>query len=199
MCVALTLREVGPLSKAYLLSLPGVGGLPLARDRLGTLITLARRHSRRILALSRLAQRPVLSIPAAPRHVDPDGRCAMHQRGPVAPPALRLVTGERYADWEAIYQDNAIWVYRMLYAKVGNRPDAEDLTDEVFLAALRPLRVSATAPEVRAYLRRASATSPTRPNAGHRAPGAARMCAADQLLNNSGLVTPCAPSAPVGR
>jgi hypothetical protein len=101
--------------------------------------------------------------------------------------------------WEAIYQDNAIWVYRMLYAKVGNRPDAEDLTDEVFLAALRPLRVSATAPEVRAYLRRASATSPTRPNAGHRAPGAARMCAADQLLNNSGLVTPCAPSAPVGR
>ena len=171
----------------------------LARDRLDTLITLAPRHSRRILALSRLAQRPVLSIPAAPRHVDPDGRCAMHPRGPVAPPALRLVNGERYADWEAIYQDNAIWVYRMLYAKVGNRPDAEDLTDEVFLAALRPLRVSATAPEVRAYLRRASATSPTRPNAGHRAPGAARMCAADQLLNNSGLVTPCAPSAPVGR
>ena len=72
----------------------------------------------------------------------------MHQRGPVAPPALRLVNGERYADWEAIYQDNAIWVYRMLYAKVGNRPDAEDLTDEVFLAALPPLRVSATAPEV---------------------------------------------------
>jgi len=106
------------------------------------------------------------------------------------------VNGERYADWEVIYQDNAMCVYRMLYAKVGNRPDAEDLTDEVFLAALQPLRVSATAPEVRAYLRRAFATSSTRPNAGHRAPGAARIGAADQLLNNSGLVTLCAPSAP---
>ena len=40
----------------------------------------------------------------------------------------------------------------MLFAKVGNRPDAEDLTADVFLAALRPLRISASAAEVRAYL-----------------------------------------------
>jgi RNA polymerase sigma-70 factor (ECF subfamily) len=35
---------------------------------------------------------------------------------------------------------------------VGNRADAEDLTAEVFLAALRPLRLTASVGEVRAYL-----------------------------------------------
>jgi RNA polymerase sigma factor (sigma-70 family) len=43
-------------------------------------------------------------------------------------------------------------VYRLLYAKVGNKADAEDLTTEVFLAALGPLRVTASRGEVRAYL-----------------------------------------------
>ncbi|MBV9143221.1 MAG: RNA polymerase sigma factor [Pseudonocardiales bacterium] len=65
---------------------------------------------------------------------------------------LRVVSGEFYPDWEAVYRDNVDRMYRLMYAKVGNRPDAEDLTAEVFLAALRPLRVSASVPEVRAYL-----------------------------------------------
>jgi RNA polymerase sigma factor (sigma-70 family) len=47
-------------------------------------------------------------------------------------------------DTKACYKD---------WAAVGNQPDAEDLTTEVFLAALRPLRMSATAAEVRGYLR----------------------------------------------
>ena len=63
-----------------------------------------------------------------------------------------MPTGEAYADWEAVYRDNVDRVYRTMFAKVGNRPDAEDLTAEVFLAALRPLRVSASVGEVRAYL-----------------------------------------------
>lgn len=67
-------------------------------------------------------------------------------------PQLRVVSGESYPDWEAVYRDNVDRVYRLMFAKVGNRPDAEDLTAEVFLAALRPLRVSASAAEVRAYL-----------------------------------------------
>jgi RNA polymerase sigma-70 factor (ECF subfamily) len=67
-------------------------------------------------------------------------------------PQLRVVSGEFYPDWEAVYRDNVDRMYRLMYAKVGNRPDAEDLTAEVFLAALRPLRVSASVPEVRAYL-----------------------------------------------
>ena len=74
------------------------------------------------------------------------------------PPALRVVTGGRYADWDAIYRDNATWVYRTIFARVGNQPDAEDLTAEVFLAALGPLRISASVPEVRAYLRATART-----------------------------------------
>jgi RNA polymerase sigma factor (sigma-70 family) len=73
-------------------------------------------------------------------------------------PGLRVVSAEFYPDWEAVYRDNVDRVYRLMFAKVGNRADAEDLTAEVFLAALRPLRVSATVGEVRAYL---SATART--------------------------------------
>jgi RNA polymerase sigma-70 factor (ECF subfamily) len=57
-----------------------------------------------------------------------------------------------YADWDAVYRDNIDRVYRLMFRKVGNRPDAEDLTTEVFLGALRPLRLPASVGEVRAYL-----------------------------------------------
>jgi RNA polymerase sigma-70 factor (ECF subfamily) len=90
----------------------------------------------------------------------------MAERDPVPPRVLRVVPTGRYADWEAIYEDNATWVYRTMFARVGNRADAEDLTAEVFLAALRPLRVSASMAEVRGV------------SAGHRAdgPGSALAC-----------------------
>ena len=67
-------------------------------------------------------------------------------------PRLHVVRWDTYPDWEAIYRDNVDRVYRLMFSKVGNRADAEDLTTEVFLAALRPLRVSANVGEVRAYL-----------------------------------------------
>ena len=63
-----------------------------------------------------------------------------------------MVPGGVYPDWEAVYRDNVDRMYRMMFAKVGNRPDAEDLTAEVFATALRPLRVSASVGEVRGYL-----------------------------------------------
>ena len=68
------------------------------------------------------------------------------------------MTGAAYPNWDAIYRDNVTWVYRLMYGKVGNQPDAEDLTAEVFMTALRPLRVSATVPEVRKYLRMTART-----------------------------------------
>jgi RNA polymerase sigma factor (sigma-70 family) len=43
-------------------------------------------------------------------------------------------------------------IYRLMYAKVGNRPDAEDLTSQVFLAALPRLRRDAPVGEVRGHL-----------------------------------------------
>jgi RNA polymerase sigma-70 factor (ECF subfamily) len=78
----------------------------------------------------------------------------MAQRKPTARTGLRRVadTGRCYPDWAAVYADNAIWVYRMIIARIGNVPDAEDLTAEVFLAALRPLRTTATVAQVRGYL-----------------------------------------------
>jgi RNA polymerase sigma factor (sigma-70 family) len=68
------------------------------------------------------------------------------------PPRLRVVSDDVYADWDAIYLDNIARIHRLMYSKVGNRPDAEDLTAEVFVAALGPLRVSASRGEVRGYL-----------------------------------------------
>lgn len=65
---------------------------------------------------------------------------------------LHVVGADAYPDWEAIYRDNVGRIYGLMFAKVGNRPDAEDLTAEVFVTALRPLRVSASVGEVRAYL-----------------------------------------------
>jgi RNA polymerase sigma factor (sigma-70 family) len=84
----------------------------------------------------------------------------MAQRKPTARTSVRAVsdTESRYPDWETVYADNAIWVYRMIVKRIGNVSDAEDLTAEVFLAALRPLRTTATVAQVRGYLRATTRT-----------------------------------------
>src|SRR3984957_1708410 len=68
------------------------------------------------------------------------------------PGRLRVVDADSYADWEAVYRDNIDRLYRLMYARVGNRPDAEDLTSEVFRTALGPLRLASSKGEVRSYL-----------------------------------------------
>lgn len=60
--------------------------------------------------------------------------------------------------WEVVYRDNVEFIYRLMFSRVGNRPDAEDLTSEVFRTALPPLRLSASRPEIRAYLRATAQT-----------------------------------------
>jgi len=65
---------------------------------------------------------------------------------------LRVVDADAYPDWEAVYRDNVDRLYRLMYARVGNRPDAEDLTSEVFRTALGPLRLASSKGEVRSYL-----------------------------------------------
>jgi RNA polymerase sigma-70 factor, ECF subfamily len=61
-------------------------------------------------------------------------------------------TGDLSADWEAAYRENLDWVYRFVYGRVGNRADAEDVTAEVFMRALRRLRLGAPPAQLRAYL-----------------------------------------------
>jgi RNA polymerase sigma-70 factor (ECF subfamily) len=57
-----------------------------------------------------------------------------------------------------VYADNVNWVYGMLRACVGNGADAEDLTADVFVSALKPLRMTATTAQVRGYLRAVTRT-----------------------------------------
>jgi RNA polymerase sigma factor (sigma-70 family) len=73
-------------------------------------------------------------------------------------PYLHVVDDDVYGDWEAVYRDNVDRLYRLMYARVGNRADAEELTSEVFTTALRPLRLSSSKGEVRAYLLTAART-----------------------------------------
>jgi RNA polymerase sigma factor (sigma-70 family) len=83
----------------------------------------------------------------SPRRVNPE---PVSRAGDVA--YLRMVDGDAYADWESVYRDNVERLYRLMYARVGNRADAEDLTSEVFSTALRPLRLASSKGEVRSYL-----------------------------------------------
>ena len=50
------------------------------------------------------------------------------------------------------FQENAAALYRFIYAKVGNRAAAEDLTGEVFLKATRWLAEDRSADSIRSWL-----------------------------------------------
>jgi len=73
-------------------------------------------------------------------------------REPATPGSLHLVEGAAGHSWEAIYRENVVAIYRFVHARTGNRPDAEDVTAQVFLQALPRLRHGASRPEVRGYL-----------------------------------------------
>jgi DNA-directed RNA polymerase specialized sigma24 family protein len=65
---------------------------------------------------------------------------------------LKVEDGDTYADREAAYLDNIDRIYRLVNTGAGNRSDAEDLTAEVFKAALGRLRLDSPKEEVRANL-----------------------------------------------
>jgi RNA polymerase sigma-70 factor (ECF subfamily) len=75
-----------------------------------------------------------------------------HEAGSGRAVRLLVLSEDVYPNWEAAYRDNVGRLYRLMYARVGNRPDAEDLTAEVFRAAMGPLRLVASKGEVRSYL-----------------------------------------------
>ena len=56
--------------------------------------------------------------------------------------------------FEAIYEEYVTPIHRFVYARVGNRPDAEDLTAQVFMRAVEQLDVNRPAPQIAAWLYR---------------------------------------------
>lgn len=59
-----------------------------------------------------------------------------------------------HARFEAIYDQHVTAIHRFVYARVGNRPDAEDLTGQVFMRAVEQLDVARPAPQISAWLYR---------------------------------------------
>jgi RNA polymerase sigma-70 factor, ECF subfamily len=57
-----------------------------------------------------------------------------------------------YPDWESVYEDNVVGIYQLVFRKVGNAADAEDLAAEVLMQTLKTLRLPAPVHNVRAYL-----------------------------------------------
>jgi len=67
-------------------------------------------------------------------------------------PEVHVLQGAVYTDWETVYQNNVVKVYRLMFARVGNRPDAEDLTSEVFVKSLPNLTLPSPVIQVNAYI-----------------------------------------------
>lgn len=56
--------------------------------------------------------------------------------------------------FERIYDEHVVAIYRFVYARVGNRPDAEDLTAQVFVRAVEQLDTSREPGQIAAWLYR---------------------------------------------
>ena len=84
---------------------------------------------------------------------------ATEQPGSGRKAPFRVVDGETYADWDAVYRDNVVGIYHLAFRRVGNAPDAEDLCEEILLRALPRLRLPAPVHEVRAYLVKTARTT----------------------------------------
>jgi RNA polymerase sigma-70 factor, ECF subfamily len=57
------------------------------------------------------------------------------------------------------YQTHVTAIYQYIYSRVGNRPDAEDLTAKVFVKAISGMRSDVSVPELRSWLYRVAQTT----------------------------------------
>jgi RNA polymerase sigma-70 factor (ECF subfamily) len=56
--------------------------------------------------------------------------------------------------FEQVYDQHVVGIYRFVYARVGNRPDAEDLTAQVFVRAVEQLDTGREPGQIAAWLYR---------------------------------------------
>jgi RNA polymerase sigma-70 factor, ECF subfamily len=55
-------------------------------------------------------------------------------------------------DFQTLYQENLSLIYRYVYSKVGNREEAEDLTSQIFMKAVRGINTERSALSVQKWL-----------------------------------------------
>ncbi len=93
----------------------------------------------------------------------------MHEDETTAAPAyevpgkvLSIHRAEASANQEHLtwaYQTHVTAIYQYIYSRVGNRPDAEDLTAQVFTKAINGMRSDVSVPELRSWLYRVAQTT----------------------------------------
>jgi RNA polymerase sigma-70 factor, ECF subfamily len=60
----------------------------------------------------------------------------------------------RPGPFERVYDEHVVGIYRFVYARVGNHPDAEDLTAQVFMRAIQQLDTERAPAQIAAWLYR---------------------------------------------
>ena len=75
----------------------------------------------------------------------------------VALPQAGATQDQDHLTWA--YQTHVTPIYQYIYSRVGNRPDAEDLTAQVFVKAINGMRSDVSVPELRSWLYRVAQTT----------------------------------------
>ena len=75
----------------------------------------------------------------------------------VALPQADATQDQDHLTWA--YQTHVTAIYQYIYSRVGNRPDAEDLSAQVFMKAITGMRSDVSVPELRSWLYRVAQTT----------------------------------------
>src|SRR5256886_16785205 len=75
----------------------------------------------------------------------------------VALPQADTTQGQDHVTWA--YQTHVTAIYQYIYSRVGNRPDTEDLTAQVFMKAISGMRSGGSVPEMRSWVYREAHTT----------------------------------------
>src|SRR2546425_11596969 len=92
------------------------------------------------------------------REEESTGAAAFASRGKVVSlPRADAPQDQNHLTWA--YQTHVTAIYQYIYNRVGNRPDAEDLTAQVFMKAINGMRNDVSVPELRSWLYRVAQTT----------------------------------------